>query len=66
MKNAKNFDRRWFMIDLAREKTFSKDEFTVLLDTLEKLGYNGIGVYLEGAFEFKDLSGVVRKAKTSL
>lgn len=61
MKNAKNFDRRWFMIDLAREKTFSKDEFTVLLDTLEKLGYNGIGVYLEGAFEFKNLGGVTRE-----
>ena len=61
MKQSKKFDRRWFMLDLARDKAFSKEEFSVLLDTLKKLGYNGIGIYLEGAFEFKNLGGVTRE-----
>ncbi len=51
------FKRRWFMWDLARQRRFDRDEFTLVAEKLASLGYNGIGLYLEGAFEFKNLGG---------
>ncbi len=57
----KHFDRRWLMCDLARQRVFVKDEFTLWLDVLERLGYNGLGIYLEGAFAFRNTPGVIRE-----
>ena len=59
--NITKFDRRWFMIDMARHYTFSRKEYTIMLDMLQNLGYNGIGMYFEGAFEFKSIPGVSRE-----
>lgn len=61
MSNVQKFDRRWFMIDMARHYTFSRKEYTIMLDMLQNLGYNGIGMYFEGAFEFKSIPGVSRE-----
>lgn len=61
MSNANKFNRRWFMIDIARQQTFSREEFIDILDTLKRLDYNGIGMYFECAFEFKNYPGVVRE-----
>ncbi len=55
------FAQRWFMFDNARERTFSKNEFNLLLELLAKLGYNGLGLYIEGAFAFETLPGVIRE-----
>ena len=62
---SKIFKRRWFMLDMARQRTFEKEEFLMILDILVKMGYNGIGLYLEGAFEFKSIPGVIRKGVMS-
>ena len=61
MSNVDRFNRRWFMLDIARNQTFSREEITVILDSLKNLGFNGIGMYLECAFEFKNYPGVVRE-----
>ena len=51
------FKRRWFMWDLARQRRFDRDEFLLVTGKLADLGYNGLGLYLEGAFELKCLGG---------
>ena len=51
------FQRRWFMWDLARQRRFDRDEFIMVTTKLKELGYNGIGLYLEGAFELKCIGG---------
>ena len=48
--NAKKFERVWYMCDYARQRVFVREEFLLWLDKLQSLGYNGIGLYLEGAF----------------
>ena len=55
------FKRRWFMWDLARQRRFDREEFLLVINKLADLGYNGLGLYLEGAFEFKSLGGVLRE-----
>ena len=49
------------MCDYARQRVFVRDEFLLWLDALERLGYNGLGIYLEGAFAFKNIPGVIRE-----
>ena len=61
MADNRPFDRRWFMCDYARQRTFIRDEFVLWLDALQRLGYNGLGIYLEGAFDFKSIPGVIRE-----
>ncbi len=55
------FNRRWFMCDFARLRVFVRREFTLWLDALQRLGYNGLGIYLEGAFAFSSVPGVIRE-----
>jgi len=55
------FERRWFMCDYARQRTFVREEFILWLDALKRLGYNGLGMYIEGAFEFESIPGVLRE-----
>lgn len=58
----KVFKRRWFMWDTARQRRFDRKEFLMVVEKLSKLGYNGVGLYLEGAFELKCLGGgIMRK-----
>ncbi len=51
------FKRRWFMWDFARQRRFDREEFLLVISKLADLGYNGLGLYLEGAFELKCLDG---------
>ena len=39
------FEKRWFMCDLARQRSFVREEFALWLDALARLGYNGVGMY---------------------
>jgi len=55
------FEKRWFMCDYARQRVFVREEFLLWLDALKRLGYNGIGMYLEGAFDFDTIPGVIRE-----
>ena len=32
-----------------------------MLDALQRLGFNGLGIYLEGAFDFESIPGVIRE-----
>ena len=61
MENSICFERRWFMCDYARQRSFVREEFLLLLDGLARLGYNGVGMYLEGAFDFVSIPGVIRE-----
>jgi len=61
MANNKPFERRWFMCDYARQRAFVREEFILWLDALKRLGYNGIGMYIEGAFAFESIPGVLRE-----
>ena len=54
------FEKRWFMTDFARLRTFERDEIILWLDKLSELGYNGYGLYIEGAFAFDSFKGVIR------
>ena len=56
----KTFEKRWFMWDYARLRRFNREEFLLVADKLKELGYNGIGLYLEGAFDFKSIDGILR------
>ena len=51
------FKRRWFMWDFARQRSFDRKEFSMVATKLSELGFNGIGLYLEGAFELKSIGG---------
>ena len=53
------FKRRWFMWDFARQRRFDRGEFDIVATKLRDLGFNGIGLYLEGAFELKSIGGGV-------
>lgn len=55
------FKRRYFMCDYARQRSFIREEFVLWLDALARLGYNGIGLYIEGAFDFEGIPGVIRE-----
>lgn len=55
------FTKRYFMFDYARQRSFVRGEFLLCLDALSRLGYNGVGLYLEGAFDFSSIPGVIRE-----
>lgn len=59
--NEHKFERIWYMCDYARQRVFVREEFLLWLDKLKSLGYNGIGLYLEGAFAFSTIPGVIRE-----
>ncbi len=44
------FENRWYMFDFARLRRMHRGEMICLLDVLKKAGYNGLGMYIEGAF----------------
>lgn len=54
------FDKRWFMLDYARMRRLHRGEMTDLLDILQRSGYNGLGLYVEGAFEQPGTRGLPR------
>lgn len=56
----KQFNKRYYMFDMARMRSVCKPEIICLLDVLERCGYNGLGLYIEGAFSYNG-DGVVRK-----
>ncbi len=58
---AKVFKRRWIMHDMARQRVFDKREFLNIIELLKRMDYNGIGLYLEGAMEFKSIYGIIRE-----
>lgn len=53
--------RRMYMFDFARLRAYHKDEFSTLTALLAKLGYNEIGLYIEGAFLPDGASGAIRE-----
>ena len=61
MSNVNSFTKRYFMCDFARQRSFARREFSLWLDALSRLGYNGVGLYLEAAFEFKSIPGIIRE-----
>ncbi len=61
MKASTPFIHRYFMCDYARERSFVREEFSLLLEGLSRLGYNGVGLYLEGAFAFSSIPGIIRE-----
>ena len=54
-------NRRMYMFDFARLRSYHKEEFEVLIALLQKLGYNEIGLYIEGAFLPDGASGAIRE-----
>ena len=52
--------RRMYMFDFARLRSYHKEEFAALTALLQKLGYNEIGLYIEGAFLVDGASGATR------
>ncbi len=46
---------------MARQRVFDKREFLNILELLKRMDYNGIGLYLEGAMEFKSIDGVIHE-----
>ena len=54
------FEKRWFMLDYARMRSFDRTEMTLLLDVLGRCGYNGIGLYLEGSYAVPGIPGTPR------
>ena len=53
--------KKWFMLDLARKRSFCREEVETLLALLQRSGYNGIGLYLEGFFSFSCYGGAPRQ-----
>ena len=53
--------RRMFMFDFARLRTYHREEFATLTELLAKLGYQEIGLYIEGAFLPEEDAGTVRE-----
>ncbi len=60
VENRKPFEKRWLMLDYARERAFVREEFLLIIDRLAALGYNGLGLYLEASFAFRSFPGVIR------
>lgn len=54
------FENRLFMLDFARMRSFRRDEMILILDILEKSGYNGLGLYIEGAYLSPERGGIPR------
>ena len=54
------FEKRWFMLDFARMRRLHRGEMTDLLDILQRSGYNGLGLYVEGAFALPGTRGLPR------
>lgn len=55
------YDARWFMTDLARMgRKFDRGETTMLLQVLQRCGYNGLGLYIEGYFRFPEIKTAPR------
>jgi len=57
----KQYKKKWFQFDLARQRSFDREETEQLLEVLQKCGYNGIGLYLEGFFELPEFGGAARE-----
>lgn len=55
-------NRRMYMFDYARLRSLHRGEFACLLELLSRLGYNELGLYLEGAFQAGTQIGAVRDA----
>ena len=55
------YKKKWFMLDLASQRSFCRKEVEDLLCVLEKCGYNGIGLYLAGAFKFPEFGGFLHE-----
>ena len=47
MENKTVFERRWLMLDFARQRTFVREEVLLMLDMLKRLGYNYVKVNAE-------------------
>ena len=54
------YTKKWFQFDLARFRSFNREETEELIKVLSRCGYNGIGLYIEGFFEFPEFGGVPR------
>ncbi|MCQ2429113.1 MAG: hypothetical protein MJ192_02165 [Clostridia bacterium] len=54
------FEKRWFMLDFARMRRLHRGEMINLLDILQRSGYNGLGLYVEGAFALPGTRGLPR------
>ena len=54
------FAERYLQLDLARSRTFDRSEIQDLLLFMQRTGYNGLALYLEGSFAFDDINGIVR------
>ena len=54
-------NKKWFQFDLARFRSFDRAETEELIKVLSKCGYNGIGLYIEGFFEFPNFKGAPRR-----
>lgn len=57
----KKYGKKWFQLDLARQRTFVREEAEQLLSVLHNCGYNGMALYLEGYFEFPEFKGIPRE-----
>lgn len=55
------YNKKWFMLDLASQRSFCRKEVEDLLCVLEKCGYNGIGLYLAGAFKFPEFGSFLHE-----
>ncbi|MBP3627484.1 MAG: family 20 glycosylhydrolase [Clostridia bacterium] len=55
------YNKKWFQFDLARFRSFNREETEELLKVLNRCGYNGIGLYIEGFFEFPEFGGAPRE-----
>jgi len=53
--------RKMYMFDYARLRTLHREEFTCLLALLARLGYEELGLYLEGAFLPAGKAGAIRE-----
>ena len=49
------------MFDFARLRSLHKGEFTCLISLLAKLGYQELGLYIEGAFLPERNAGAIRE-----
>lgn len=54
------FEKRYFLFDFARGRSLHKEETKDLLCVLQRAGYNGICLHLEGFFETDAYPGKIR------
>lgn len=55
------YGKKWFMFDIARQRCFHREEMKALIEVLHRCGYNGIGLYIEGFFQFPAFGGAPRE-----